>query len=108
VVEIRLSGVKEGYDKTLLLFSYKGMRDSWFLTAKSKWMQVLSFIGMLVIFYAIVACPSDATEGICVYKQEMTLSGAGIMMALMGIRFTQKGNKKKKTAGGNPEAQKRD
>lgn len=30
VVRIRISGIKEGYDKTLVLFSYKGTRDNIF------------------------------------------------------------------------------
>jgi len=61
-------------------------------------MQVMSFIAMILVFYAVVACPSSATEGLCVYKQEMTLCGAGIMMALMGVRLSQKSSKKKKLA----------
>jgi hypothetical protein len=30
VCKIRIKGMKEGYDKTLLLISYKGVRDSIF------------------------------------------------------------------------------
>jgi hypothetical protein len=59
-------------------------------------MQVVSFLAMVLIFYAVVACPSGgATEGICQYKSEMTLGGAGMMLALLGLRFGQKAKKKK-------------
>ncbi len=53
-------------------------------------MQILSFVAMIIIFYSIVACNADSTEGICAYRQELTLSGAGIMLALIGLRYGQK------------------
>ena len=59
-------------------------------TAKNKWMQIVSFVAMLVIFYAVVACDSSNTEGICAFRQEMTMGGAGIMLALIGLRYGQK------------------
>lgn len=66
--------------------------------AKNKWMQIVSFVGMIIIFYSIVACDANETEGICAYRQEMSLSGAGIMLALIGLRYGQKkGKNKKKT-----------
>lgn len=76
VCRVRLTGMKEGYDKTLLLFSFQGTRGSLFMyfltyfrSAKNKWMQILSFVGMIIIFYAIVACDANETEGICAYRQ---------------------------------------
>ena len=60
-------------------------------------MQVVGFIAMLVIFYAVVACPSTADpEGICRYKQELTLTGAMVMLSLIGVRYGQKSKKKRK------------
>jgi hypothetical protein len=59
-------------------------------------MQAVSFIAMIIIFYAVVACDAGSTEGICSYRQELTVCGAGLMLALIGVRFSQKGKKKKK------------
>jgi len=59
-------------------------------------MQLLSFIGMVIIFYAMVACNGEDPQGLCVYKQEMTIGGAGIMLALLGIRFANKNKNKKR------------
>ena len=53
-------------------------------------MQIISFLAMLVIFYSVVACEAGSTEGICAYRQEMTMGGAGIMLALIGLRYGQK------------------
>jgi hypothetical protein len=66
-------------------------------TAKNKWMQIVSFLAMILIFYAVVACPSSGSaEGICQYRSEMTMGGAGMMLALLGLRYGQKASKKKK------------
>ena len=60
-------------------------------------MQVVGFVAMLVIFYAVVACPTtDNPEGICQYKQQLTLTGAMVMLSLIGIRYGQKNKKKRK------------
>ena len=58
-LKVRVSGFKDGYDKTILLFSYQGQRDNLFVQAQNKWMQILGFLAMLIIFYAVVACPSN-------------------------------------------------
>jgi hypothetical protein len=68
VCKIRIQGMKEGYDKTLLMFSYKGKRSNMFTAAKNKWIQVLSFLSMLLIFFTVTACSSGDTEGICGYR----------------------------------------
>lgn len=58
---------------------------------------MVSFLAMIIIFYSVVACPSGgSSEGICQYRSEMTLGGAGMMLALMGLRYGQKASKKKK------------
>ena len=98
ICKVRISGIKEGYAKTLLLFSFQGERGSIITMAKDKWMQILSFVGMIIIFYSIVACNADDTEGLCAYRQEMSLGGAGIMLALIGLRYGQKKGKDKKKA----------
>lgn len=69
VCKIRIQGMKEGYDKTLLMVSYKGRRTSMFNAAKNKWIQVLSFLSMLLIFFTVTVCDSDDTEGICGYRR---------------------------------------
>ena len=96
-LRVRISGIKDGYDKTVLLFSYQGKRDNLITQAKSKWMQIVGFVAMLVIFFSVVACPAtDDPEGICVYKQELTLGGTMIMLAMIGVRYNQKSKNKKK------------
>jgi hypothetical protein len=64
-------------------------------------MQLVSFIAMVVIFFAVVTCPSgdEVQDGICQYRDEMTLGGAGMMLALLGVRYGQKTDKKKKMKG---------
>lgn len=59
-------------------------------------MQILSFLAMLVIFVAVVVCPSGASEGYCAYRDEMMVGGAGLMMALMGVKVVNRGKYKKK------------
>jgi len=56
VCKIRIQGMKEGYDKTLLMVSYKGTKGSLFRAAKNKWIQLLSFLSMLLIFFTVTAC----------------------------------------------------
>jgi hypothetical protein len=67
-------------------------------------MQLVSFIAMAMIFYAVVACPSSTQnpEGVCQYKSEITLFGAGSMLALIGLRYSSKKNKKKNKGNLNP------
>lgn len=60
-------------------------------------MQLVAFLAMLLIFYAVVSCPEgDGQQGICKYKQELTLSGTLVMLSLIGVRYTQKSGRKKK------------
>ena len=63
---------------------------------------------MLLIFYSVTACSSNDTEGICGYRQEMTMAGTGIMLALIGMRYAKdKKNKKGPVKQGvNPERKK--
>jgi hypothetical protein len=38
-------------------------------SVKTKWMQIISFLAMIIIFISVVACPSDGSgEGICEYR----------------------------------------
>lgn len=51
---------------------------------------------MLLIFIAVISCPSESEEGICAHKNEMILVGAAIMMGLMGMRFMSRNKNKQK------------
>lgn len=61
----------------LFIFSVIRVPDKAFLrkiyallsSVKNKWMQAVSFLAMVIIFYSIVACDVGSTEGICAYRQ---------------------------------------
>ena len=57
-LRVRVKGVREKYDKDLILVSKQGQRE---LVFKDKKMQVMSFLAMLVIFVAVVQCPEDSS-----------------------------------------------
>jgi hypothetical protein len=50
---------------------------------------------MVMIFISVVSCSSEDTEGFCKYRDEVMVGGAGLMMALFGLKFA---NRKKKPA----------
>jgi hypothetical protein len=56
-LRVRIKGVREGYDKDLVVFSKQGKKE-W--TVKGKSLQVVSFIAMLIIFLAVMNCPSES------------------------------------------------
>ena len=64
----------------------------------------MSFIAMLVIFYFITSCEADSQEGVCFYRNEVTMMAAGTMFALIGLRYMKdkKVNKKKGKLPGDP------
>lgn len=92
-LKIRVKGVREKYDKDIVVFSHKGKRD---FILKGKAMQILSFFAMLVIFISVISCGDEDVEGVCVYKNEMMIGGAAIMMGLMGMRVVNRNKNKKK------------
>jgi hypothetical protein len=51
---------------------------------------------MLVIFLAVISCTGDEQEGFCVYKNEMMIGGAAVMMGLMGLRVATRASNKRK------------
>ena len=57
-LRLRVKGVREKYDKDLVLVSKQGQRE---LVFRDKKMQVMSFVAMLIIFVAVVQCPEDST-----------------------------------------------
>lgn len=57
-------------------------------------MQVISFIAMVMIFVSVVSCSSGETEGICQYRDQAMVGGAGLMMALFGLKIAQRKKKK--------------
>lgn len=59
-----------------------------------KWMQVISFIAMVMIFVSVVSCSSGETKGICQYRDQAMVGGAGLMMALFGLKIAQRKKKK--------------
>ena len=63
---------------------------------RGKSFQILSFLAMLLIFVAIISCPSGAESGMCFYKDEMILGSAALMMALMGMKVVTRNKYKKK------------
>lgn len=63
---------------------------------KGKGIQIISFLAMLLIFISVISCPNDNQEGICIYKNEIILASAAIMMAIMGSRFMSRNKDKKR------------
>lgn len=53
-MRLRVTGVRDRYDKDILLVSKQGHRE---FMLKGKYMQVMSFLGMLLIFIAVMQCP---------------------------------------------------
>ena len=53
---------------------------------------------MLVIFYSVTACSSEESQqqGICMYKQEMSMVSTCIMISLIGLRYMKDKKKKKR------------
>ncbi len=64
-LKLRIKGVREKYDKDFIIFSQKGVRE---FALKGKGVQIISFLAMLVIFIAIVSCPSNSDTGFCSHK----------------------------------------
>lgn len=60
-------------------------------------MQTLSFLAMVMIFVSIVTCRGDDKEGICQYRDEAMVGGAGLMMAIFGLKLADR--KKKGNSG---------
>lgn len=56
-------------------------------------MQALSFLAMVMIFVSVVTCSPDDKEGVCQYRDEAMIGGAGLMMGLFGLKLA---NRKKK------------
>jgi hypothetical protein len=59
-------------------------------------MQVLSFISMGLIFYTITVCSTDDVDGVCAYRQEMSMVGTCIMLGMIGLRYVRDKTKNKK------------
>ena len=57
-------------------------------------MQLISFIAMVMIFVSVVTCSPEDTEGVCQYRDEAMVGGAGLMMALFGLKIAQRKKKK--------------
>ena len=69
-------------------------------------MQIVSFISMFAIFYSVTACTGGNEEGLCAYRQEMSMFGTMTMLSLIGLRYVKgkKKNKEKKASRNvNPE-----
>lgn len=49
---------------------------------------------MVLIFVSVVSCSSGDTEGICQYRDQAMVGGAGLMMALFGLKIAQRKKKK--------------
>lgn len=92
-LRVRITGVKDKYDKDLIIFSKKGKKELMF---KGKGIQIISFLAMLLIFISVISCPNDNQEGICIYKNEIILASAAIMMAIMGSRYMSRNKDKKR------------
>lgn len=92
-MKFRIKGVREKYDKDFVLFSKQGQRE---FMLRGKKMQILSFLAMLMIFVAVIQCPDESTEGMCLYKNQMMMGGAAIMMGLMGMRVANRNKSKKR------------
>lgn len=67
-IVLNITGVKQNYDKQLVIFSLKGTKGNILDVMKNKWLQVISFFAMLLIFVAAVGCESQDTTGMCLYK----------------------------------------
>ena len=61
-------------------------------------MQLVSFLAMFMVFYSVTACSADSQEGICKYRQQMSMAGTIAMLGLMGLRFVKDKQKNKKKA----------
>lgn len=57
-------------------------------------MQLISFIAMAMIFVSVVGCSPNETEGICQYRDQTMVGGAGLMMALFGLKIANRKKKK--------------
>ena len=97
IAKINISGIKGDYNKCLLVFSCKGERDNVlkyilgnFRAISKKWMQLISFLAMVLIFVSVVTCSPGDTEGVCRYRDEAMIGGAGLMMALFGLKIAQR------------------
>lgn len=55
LLKLRIKGVNEKYDKTIILFSHQGKRD-FFLSLQGKKLNIISFLAMLLIFVAVLSC----------------------------------------------------
>ena len=51
---------------------------------------------MLMIFISVVTCSGGDESGICTYKNEFMIFGAGIMMSVMGMKIFKSKDKSKK------------
>lgn len=77
----------------MVFVSHKGVRE---FALRGKGLQIISFLAMLTIFIAIISCPSTSETGMCVYKDQMILGGAAIMIGLLGMRMVKRNKFKKK------------
>ena len=66
-------------------------------------MQLVSFIAMAIIFYSITVCSGGNDEGICAYRQEMSMLGTATMLTLIGLRYVKDKKKNKANKKPNPE-----
>lgn len=66
------------------------MNQVYFRSISKKWMQLISFIAMVLIFLSVVTCSPSDTEGVCQYRDEAMVGGAGLMMALFGLKIAQR------------------
>lgn len=92
-VKFVVKGVREGYRKDLIMWSSKGIREfGW----RGKNVQIISFLAMLVIFVCVIGCTGAEPTGYCLYKDEMILMSAGLMLALMGMKVVTRNKFKRK------------
>jgi hypothetical protein len=56
-IKMRIKGVRDQYDKDLIVFSRQGKKE---FSLKGKGLQVVSFIAMLIIFLTVMNCPSES------------------------------------------------
>jgi len=56
-LRIRIKGVREKYDKDLIIFSKQGKKE---FLLKGKSVQIISFMAMLIIFLAVITCPTES------------------------------------------------
>lgn len=57
---------------------------------------------MVMIFVSVVSCNPNETEGICQYRDQTMVVGAGLMMALFGLKLANR-KKKKPLANQKPK-----